>query len=191
MNTIWLIVEGKKDGDIVRSILKKRYPHIRVRVLEPTGHSPSVSRLAAQVETLLRVAIQRRDQGDCIAILHDADTISRPHNRQDYERIAEAHRRHVGQVKLVIAKDEIESWLLADEGLAGWLLKRAGNYDEREKPSEILNGWLDSAGKPKFRLENLLEILSHMNGTGDRHSPSLRDALALLDGAPCARTPTP
>ncbi|MCX6049786.1 MAG: hypothetical protein NT075_32195 [Chloroflexi bacterium] len=85
--TIWLIVEGQNDGDIAKAILKCKYPQVRISPLYPTGQNPNLSRLAVQIEKLIQQALGNRKPGDCIAVLHDADQLTRPFDRADYQRI--------------------------------------------------------------------------------------------------------
>jgi hypothetical protein len=189
--TIWLIAESRNDGEIARTIIRRKYPHVRVAVTMAPGKNPNISRLAQHIEGLIKQAMKRRKRGDCIAVLHDADlqTRSNEEDRKDYDRIrevceSEEYRRHV---VLVIAHDEIEAWLLADFGLCQWLNTRPRNWDEQRQPSETLKSLLDKANKPKYREENLPGILTHLDGTADQHSPSLQAALRHLDDAPCVR----
>jgi hypothetical protein len=186
--TIWLIAEAYSDAEIVKAILKRRYPQVRVKATWPTGSKPNVSRLASQIEELISQAIKDKKSGDCIAVLHDADLQTRPDGRQDYDKIKQICKKYKNEVMLVIAHDEIESWLLADEGFCSWLETAPGNWDNRAKPSEMLNNLLDKAKKPRFREPNLNRILIHIDGTGDEFSPSMKQALQHLEGAVCVRS---
>lgn len=182
---LWLIVEGKYDGDVVQAILAK-HPNYhdlarRIEIVKPSGGSPNLSRLAAQVEKLIK-SIQRA-KNDCIAVLHDQDANAEPHRRKHYETIHQVCSRH-SHVKLVTACDELEAWLLADEGLCKWLEIKVRGWDEETKPSEKLASLVND----KFRLAypgDLDKILPHVDGTGHKKSDSLRDALAQLIDAPC------
>jgi hypothetical protein len=184
--TIWLIVEGRTDGEIVRSLLRRRYPKLRVVPIKPTGSKPNLSRLAEQIEELIKSALAERDSRDCVAVLHDADIQVQP-DRASYERIQKICEQHAPHVKLVIAHDEIEAWLLADSGLCEWLSQTPRNCDGERQPSLILRSWLDKAGKPRYREENLPRILNNTQGDGDKFSPSMREAIEHLKNAPCIR----
>lgn len=187
--TIWLICESKKDFHIVEAILKKRYPQVTVEPLFPRGGKSNLSRLTHQLERLIKDALEHHETGDCIVVLHDLDIQTRPHDRADYQRIEQIctnHRRYVTRIE---AMDEIEAWLLADTGFCEWLTNtRPQNWDERKKPSVTLDTLLNEAKKPKFTIENMPKILLALDGTGDKHSPSLRKALEHLKDAPCTRS---
>jgi hypothetical protein len=185
MNTLWLIHEGQNDVEVAKAILKHHAPHIKVVPILPTGNNPNLARLSRQIKILIEGAIQKRQKGDCIVVLHDADKLTRPHNRQDYEHIQQVCISHRRDVYLVIAHDEIEAWLLADEGFCRWLGTKPRNWDEQAKPSVTLINLLDKAGKSRYALENLPKLLIYVDGTGAKYSPSLKEALDHLKTAPC------
>lgn len=184
--TIWLIVEGQNDADIVKAILRKKYPNVRVSPLYPPGN-PSLAQLAKHIEKLIRQAISNRKRGDCIAVLHDKDSLSDT-EQNHHSQIEKICQQYGKAVKHILAADEIESWLLADSGLCAWLSKiKPDNWDNRKKPSEELASRLKRSGV-EYRIQNLSKILRYVDGSGDQHSPSLREALAHLHNAPCTKT---
>lgn len=184
--TLYIIVEGRTDGEIVASLLARRYPKLRVVPIKPIGSKPNLSRLVEQIEELIKTALAKRGKRDCVAVLHDADTQVQP-DRAAYERIQKICEQHALYVKLVVAYDEIEAWLLADSGLCKWLGQTPRNYDGERQPSLILRSWLDKAGKPKYREENLPRILNNLEADGYKFSPSMQAALKHLEDAPCIR----
>lgn len=103
---IILIVEGQNDGAIATRIIMCKYPHIKPpRIIRPTGNNPNLSHLAEQIYELISTAIQIREQGGCIAVVHDKDLLTRPHNRADYERIEQAcTEKHITRIE---AHDEL------------------------------------------------------------------------------------
>jgi hypothetical protein len=181
--TIWLITEGRAEAEIVTAIVKRHLPRLRVERLHAPGKNPNLSLLASHLEALIETARERRRQGDCIVVLHDADFHTRV-DRADYERIARICKAFAREVRHVIAKDEIEAWLLADEGFCMWLGVPAKNWDEQKQPSETLRSLLDKRGKPRYRLDNLSKILIEVNGV--TKSPTLQKELDYLNTASCA-----
>ena len=182
--TIYLIMESEKDVDVVRAILKARNITVRVEPLYPTGRKEiGVSRLAKELERLIAEAIAERQPGNCIAVLHDADEFEQVPHRGDYQRIQSICQKHRREVVPIIADDELESWLLADEGICRWLGIKAENQDSRQKPKEYLNSLVkDKTGK-RYQGANRSKVLDHIDG--NTHSPSLQQALKHLDNAPC------
>lgn len=187
MSNLWLIVEGENDYDVVRHILKQRGISATVRRLDPTGNSGGISRLAAQLERLIATARQHRlynNATDCIAVLHDQDMGESYQIHHDRIRTI-CKREHIKQA---VARDELESWLLADSGLCTWLGIEPGNWDEQPRPSAVLASRLKDKGQ-RYQGLHRTRINEHLSGDGDAHSPSMRAALQLLSDAPCTRTP--
>jgi thymidylate synthase len=183
---IHLIGEHENDADVVNAILKAMNIDMRAKALKPPGGSGGISRIADNIEALIKTAIQKRQKGDCIAVLHDADVMSE-RRRANHDRIKTVCEKYREDVKLVIAEDEIEAWLLADEGLCRWLNENPEKSSNNErKPSERLNRAVKrKTGKSTGRM--LKQVLAKLDGSGDKHSDSLKKALKHLHNAPCMR----
>ena len=179
--TLWLIAEDRKGAEITARILKIKYPTLQVQVRFAKG----VSDLAQKLEGFIKLAQSQRKPEDCIAVLHDADEYTLPHERHDHDAIAKVCLQYVDDVIHLTAHDEIESWLLADGGICNWLKQKPANYDDQKLPSKILAGWLDKAKKGRYREVDLPNILRHVDGSADTHSQSLRRALTDLTDAGC------
>jgi hypothetical protein len=183
--TIWLIVEDSNDRKVVEALLSARGIDVGIKLLNPSRDRGGISRLAADLENLIETARTRKQHEDCIAVLHDADENTQP-NRMSYDRIEEICRRYGQDVVEVIARDEIEAWLLADSGLCSWLDIKPKNWDEQHRPSRELERLLKrKSQRMKYQGRYRDQVLEHLAGDGDKHSPSLRVALTHLDGAPC------
>lgn len=187
--TLWLITEGKIDYQIIRALVRHHHPQVKVEPQFSTGSKPNISQLAKQIEKLIKTVQSKRKPGDCIAVVHDADMHRNPTNRKEYNAIKEICEReeYRAEVVLIVIPDEIEAWLLADHGLCEWLGIKPTNYDDKPKPKDDLESYLYKAGKPRYRIENMPQILKHLDGTADQHSQSLRGALRHLQNAPCTR----
>lgn len=181
--TIHLIVEDETDIDVVRAICNARNLNVRVRKYVPTGGSKGISRLAKQLDRLIISAQANREEPDCIAVLHDADTMVQQ-DRILYDQINNICKKYNDVVE-IIAKDEIESWLLADGGLCAWLGERPRNCDMETKPSERLNRAVKAKTGKDYSGRTRGQVLEKLKGDGDNHSPSLQAALRHLEDAPC------
>lgn len=181
--TIHLIVENKTDADVVRAILKAKQIDVRVRYLEPPN-AGGISRLAKELEALIKTAKAKRKSNDCIAVLHDADSLSET-NRQNHDKIAAIYEKYKSDVVLIIARDELEAWLLADEGLCQWLGEKAKNCDGEKQPSLRLNRAVKKKTKRGYSGSNRDKVLEKLDGSGDKYSPSMEDAMKHLNNAPC------
>lgn len=186
--TIWLIVEDDTDAEVVKAILHAKGVTVNVNHRTPSSKTPGISQLAKEIDKLIRSVISIKHSNDCIAVLHDADEQVEP-ERQLYEKIRIACEQCKKHVVHVIAKDEIEAWLLADEGLCRWLDIKAKNCDEQRKPSGELKRLVQQKRRPlKYQGPDRAKVLEHLDGSGDKYSPSMREALEHLQDAPCVKS---
>lgn len=182
--TIWLIVEDENDGDVVKMLLKKRSVQVRVEVRPPTGGTGSISRLAKQLTRLIADVKSQMGPNDCIAVLHDYD-IHKAINRESYEQIKQICAAE--KVKEIIARDELEAWILADSGTCKWLRMKPKKWDELPKPSDTLDQLMRRRYQMKYQGSGRAKVIAQLNGDGDKFSQSMQDALKHLDNAPCIR----
>jgi hypothetical protein len=176
--TLYLIAEAYKDVLVMRQLLTKKGFSGRIQPIN-TPKKGSVSQLAQQLEKSIAEAQERQQAGDCVVVLHDADELTRPTGRQDYDRIEAICQKYPTIIHLQ-ARDELEAWLVADSGLCQWLNQKAQNRDHAVQPSKLFETWLNAAKKPKWNDSNLDAILKHAAADGDQHSPPMRQALQQL-----------
>jgi hypothetical protein len=179
MPTIHLICEDATDTEVVQAILEKKSLGIQVRHVPMTGRKGGIARLAEELEDLIEKVREIRRRGDCIAVLHDADEHTQP-DRREYDKVREICQRNKDDVFLVIARDAIEAWLLADEGLCRWLGIRVQNNDGKARPKAILEGHLKKR-KMKWQGRDRAKVLIHIDGSGDQLSPSMREAVSHIN----------
>ncbi len=150
---IYLIGESRKDSEIITAILKKKQIERDVEWvrLSPLSNKPgSISRLKAELSDRIEFAKVKKKTGDCIAVVHDLDENSEP-KRAIHDEIKRICKAYQADVFLVVAEDEIESWLLSDEGVCSWLGEKHENKDGDKKPSKVLNRLLDEKFRMKFQ----------------------------------------
>jgi hypothetical protein len=179
--TIWLITEDENDYKIVRAVIQKLNLSVNIKWLSPSGKTPGLSRLAAELNQLIAEAQKRKTGNDCIVVLHDRDIHKQP-IRKNYDHIQQVCQKH--QVKLIIAKDEIEAWLLSDSGICKWLKEPVKTWNGDSRPSD----YLASALHKQYRLKyprHLDKVLLHL--AADGINESFQDGLAQLLKAPCVK----
>jgi hypothetical protein len=136
------MTEDPTDFQVVQALLKAKGLVLRVkRIGDDQG---GITRLADQLEGLIQETLKIKPSEDCIAVLYDADE-STEVKQQAHQKIQQICERYRQQVVLIVAKDEIESWLLADTGLCTWLEVRAKIEMERKSPVMYLS--ISSANK--------------------------------------------
>lgn len=190
--TLWLITEGEADSKVLSSILEKKGIPVRVKEVRLAGSQKGVSRLAAQLETLIEATRIKAKPGDCIVVLHDADLQKRLHlhERAPYKKIAQICKRYRLSVTLTIAYDELEAWLLADASLAKWLGTKPTRFDDKPDAAARLNYLIDKAHPGLGWNKRYYDaVLKNIDASGDKLSDSMREALNTLRTLPCAQSP--
>jgi hypothetical protein len=183
--TIFLITESEKDYIVFKTILERRGHDVAVKRL--SDRKGSISELARDLRRLIQTALLERQRGDCIVVLHDADMQSHPfeEERKTYKAIQTiCETEFSGQVILILAYDEHESWILADEGFCAAYQQKPRNRDNEKHPSKILEDLLHKHNK-RWRVEDLESVLKPLNVTGDKVSPSMREAFEKLQECGC------
>ncbi|MFZ2879966.1 MAG: hypothetical protein WA009_10550 [Phototrophicaceae bacterium] len=147
---IWLLVESPNDGQILQTLIRHHYPDVAVEYLKPPG-KPSITTLDTNLSDLIQLARggkPRRPFGpnDCIAVVHDDDHSER--DRRHHDRIAETCRSH-GVVE-IIARDEIEAWLLSDSGVCRWLNTRQETCNTETRPSDRLKSLMNAQKRLRY-----------------------------------------
>lgn len=185
-NTIYLITEDESDSKIVKEILKKRGFSIRVEWITTPGNKPGgLSRLLASLVPLIKTALAKKDPTDCVAVLHDADENMDTTKPPYRERIGDICKQY--KVKQIIARDEIESWVLADSGVCKKLEINPKSWDAKPRPSDDLKTILNDKKRMRWGDRDRLQVIQWMNGDGDKCSDSMKKALVHLKDAPCIK----
>src|SRR5262249_40911734 len=101
------------------------------------GKATGISTLAKEIKGLIEVALRESKGRDCIIALYDTD-ISVQTNRRHYETIEQVCASYHDRVTRLEARQEIEAWLLADEGFCKWLDEKPKASDHIPQPSRKL-----------------------------------------------------
>lgn len=181
---IYLTTEDRMDANVIRAFIRAK--QLLFEIKESELQVRGINQLAAQLGNIIKSFLKERRAGDCIAVLHDADALTQT-DRTRYDQIRQVCDRYREDVFLVIARDELEAWLLADEGLCDWLGEKPGNKDEMKRPSDRLKSLAKAKMNRDYGQRTQEQVLKHLNGTADKHSPSFQQALAHLNNAACTR----
>jgi hypothetical protein len=177
---LFLIVEDKTDVEVFKRFLElKNLSHIKIEAFGRGG----ISHLQKDLDNLLLTALAKRNPGDCIVVLHDADQQT-GESRKIIAEIKQICKRYSNQGVLHLeARDEIESWLLSDEGFCKWLGIRAKNEDSQNRPSGRLKTLLNDKKKKPYQAAGRQDVLNALNG--NCHSESFKQAFKQLEEAGC------
>ena len=177
---IFLICEDENDTKVVQCLIDVLGFSVKVIARTPSSATPGISRLAAELISLVATARKEIRDEDCIAVLHDND--QKQPDRSLYDSIYEQCKRE--KVNLIVATDNIESWLLSDSGISKWLniTRKTWNSDTHSK-TELIRLMND---RYKLKYSRYLEkVLDHAKA--DSTNQSFIDALKKLQNAPCVK----
>jgi hypothetical protein len=182
--TIFLITENDTDVQAVKAILKAKGYSVKIHKYPylPEG----ISELVKELEKFILSVKPLCTKKDCIAVLHDADELVGGRDENIYKQITNICKKH--KIAEIIAQDEIEAWLLADEGVRAWLeYDKKGQTDSVRKPSDLLNSLFKKKTGRDYRGSDRQKLLDKLTGVGD-YNDSFKEALTYLDDAPCVKS---
>lgn len=196
MSKIWLIAEGETDVLIFRRLLElKGYEvEFEARPVRGVGGLANFVKVESKkkgaqftiLEKMLDSILVVATPTDCMVILYDADEHTRQ-NDNARRRIIEICRHYCDtrstKVIRLVARNAIEAWLLADDGLCTHFNQRPQNRDHEERPKRILEQWLGKLPYDSLTLRD--KLLETMTGSGDAYSPSMKVAFQCLAVCDC------
>lgn len=181
--TVWLIVESDTDGRVLKALFAKRFPQIHVEYITSGGSSPNISRLESELTDLIKRArkgtLKRPwTNDDCIIVIHDDDMIQS--NRTVYTSIKQ--KCDATGVLEIIAKDELEAWLLSDSKLSQWLGIKQETWNSKQRPSDDLKSLLKKKRDLRYPAD-LHKVLPNIEFDGT--NTSFQEAVKTLKNLPC------
>ena len=185
--TLWLITEDENDFEAMKRFLKQRGINVTVRSRKLNGNRGGISRLAEQLDELITTISDLMTSHDCIVVLHDADEFTRPDDRADYEKIAAICQKHRQFVRELIARDELESWILADSGFCKWIGYAPQNWDRERRPSDRLRKLMKAKTGADYGGRYRDQLVANIAGDGDKLSLSMQEAFAALAELECVK----
>lgn len=182
---VWLISESKQDSKIIAHLFKLKFPKIHIRHLELSKGSEGITKL--DKELLDRVTLARKSivprpfnpKKDCIVVVHDDDKMVEASTKV-YESLKQKCEQE-GLIE-IIARDELEAWLLSDSKLCDWLDIKREAWNGKKRPSETLAKHLDDKKRLVYP-RDCEKILPHLKGDGT--NKSFQEALKRLETLPC------
>jgi hypothetical protein len=187
---IYLLAEDVTGFHVMQAIIREKRINATIKL---RGQAQGLSILANEVEELIQLTLVEKNPEDCIVILHDTDDSVQTY-REHYEKIERiCDNKYKGRVTRLAATQEIEAWLLADEGLCTWLGIKAQPSDHLKRPSDHLKTHVKKrAGNWKWDKRHQPKILLNIDATGDKSggSLSMQSAMKKLATLPCFQPET-
>ena len=187
--TIYLLAEDKTGYFVFQAIVREKSINATVKLL---GRAEGVSNLANEVEELIRLALTEKFPKDCIVVLHDTDDSVQAY-RESYDKITRVCDKYGEHVTRLEATEEVEAWLLVDDGLCKWLGIKAKASDNLKRPSDLLKSLVNArSGNWTWNKLHQPRILENMTATGDKlgGSVSMRVAISRLTQLSCFQPET-
>jgi hypothetical protein len=176
--TVVAIVEDESDGVSLRQLLTCSRPEVTFDWLPANG----IGNIKRRCPQLIRLALDRiRDRRGCVAVVIDGD-------RQDESRdephrsIARACADH--GVALLVCREALEAWFLADPGCCRWLgIPLPDRSDGIADPKErVAEAFLRTTRRTYQKRRARLEIARQASGPDRQRNRSLEEALGHIDG---------
>jgi hypothetical protein len=158
--TIVLIVEDDSDGRALAALTSRSQISSRVDWL-PAGGIGDIKRRAEQLIELAKDRITSTT--GCVAVLVDRDGKD-PLRDEPHRTIAAACRRT--GVEFLAAREALEAWFLADEGICSWLGVRARATTDRigDPKAVVAKAFLKKTGRPYRQRRSRVETVRHASG---------------------------
>jgi hypothetical protein len=171
-----LIVEDDSDGRALMSIIGKTNLRVEVDWL-PAGGIGNIKRNAEQLVKLAFARIPNRS--GCVAIAVDGDQKSPA--RDEPHRTLEQVCRKTG-ARLVIIREAIEAWFLADPGVCSWLgipLKKS-THRIADPKSRISQAFAKRFNRSYTRRRSREELAQRCTGVDHSKNQSAQTAFSEL-----------
>lgn len=171
-----LIVEDDSDGRTLAILLAKSYRSLLIDWLPANG----IGNIKRNGTKLIRLAKDRLPRtGGCVAVVIDRDSkdsnCDEPH--QSIARICRAEG-----VPLVLCREAMEAWFLADLGCCAWLgLPQPSRSDRISDPKKrVSQAFLKKTGRTYQRRRARLEVARQAMGLELQRNESIQYAWELI-----------
>jgi hypothetical protein len=175
--TIVLIVEDDSDGRVVQELLRPLAIPVRLDWLPANG----IGNIRRSGRRLIDLAKDRIGRRGCVAVLIDRD--GRGAARQEPHRSIARECRASG-VPLILARESLEAWMLADPGISRWLgVPVKGRTDTLRNPKALVaKAFYRTAGRDYARRRGRLQVARQAHGIRRQTSASFDEALRHVEG---------
>lgn len=176
-----LIVEDDTDGWALRALAERCGFEGTVDWLPANGIG-NIKRRGRELIALARARLG--GAAGCVSVVVDGD--GRDVDSDDPLR-AIAHTCRREGVRLVVAREALEAWLLADGGVAQWLDRSPSRRADqiRHPKRDLAQAYYRKTGRPYSPRLARRKLAAQVDGSGASRSASLRAALSYVQDSGC------
>ena len=174
---IVLIVEDDSDGRALRHLAQATGVRATIDWLPANG----IGNIQRKAVALIRLARDRIERRGCVAVVVDGDgrdpETDEPH--RSIQRACTAER-----VPLILSREALEAWFLADAGICAWLgMPARGSTDGLPDPKRaVADAYYARTRRAYQQRRARLDVAQHATGPDPSRNRSLVDAFAHLAG---------
>ena len=171
-----LIVEDDSDGKAVRALVAPLNVQGVIDWLPANG----IGNILRDCRRLIDLARDRIQAHGCVAVVIDGDSRSVARD-EPHRTIARECRR--SRVPLIVIREALEAWMLADPGICQWLAipTRSTTHTLRDPKDLVSRAFLRKTGRPYRRRRARLEVAQHATGVTRTANPSFHEAVGHLE----------
>jgi hypothetical protein len=174
---IVLIVEDDSDGRALRALAAATGVRVTIDWLPANG----IGNIQRKAAALIRLAQDRIERRGCVAVVVDGDgrdpTVDEPHRS-----IQQACR--AAGVPLILAREALEAWFLADPGICTWLglPARVDTATLRDPKRIVADAYYARTRRAYQQRRARLDVAQRASGPDSARNGSLLNAMGHLAG---------
>lgn len=171
-----LIVEDDSDGRALSLLIKT----LNVRAVIDWLPANGIGNIQRNGRRLVALARDRAGRRGCVAVIIDGD---RKTIATDEPHRSIARECRVGKVALVVARESLEAWMLADAGICAWLeVPPRTTTHTLANPKEIISrAFFRKTGRPYRRRRARVEVAQRATGPNRAANTSIDHAIRHLE----------
>jgi hypothetical protein len=171
-----LIVEDDSDGRAISTLMQ----NLQIRAVIDWLPANGLGNIQRNGRKLVALAKDRVGRRGCVAVIIDGDS-KNPARDEPHRTIARDCR--ASNVPLVIARESLEAWLLADRGICEWLEvpTRPTTHTLGDPKDVVSRAFLRKTGRPYRQRRARLEVAKRTTGLNRAANISLDTALRHLE----------
>lgn len=171
-----LIVEDDSDGRALSFLIRTLNARATVDWLPANG----IGNIDRNGRRLIGLAKDRATRHGCVAVIIDGD---RKNVGRDEPHRSIARQCRAGGIPLLIARESLEAWMLADAGICQWLevTPRRSTHTLPNPKDAVSRAFFRKTGRQYRRRRARMEVAQRATGLNRSANPSMDQAIKHLE----------